>query len=137
MKENSFKERQLNEALLRMGLLKLDKHCINALKKGEIWESEGNGALYELNDDEKKIVKDFYQKNPNTLIYHLIHNRFEFGNCYSILYVGSDEVEWETDKEDIQFGYVFSYVKNVDYEDCSEFGTIYVKPNIGGLIRLS
>ena len=42
-----------------MKMLKLDKSCIKAFKNGEIWESEGFGALYEINEEEQKIV--FYR----------------------------------------------------------------------------
>ena len=132
-----FKERQYQQALERMKLLKLDNHCINAFKKGELWESEGKGALYELEENEKEIVKDFNDKNPECLVYHLIHNRFEFGECYTILFVSNYEEEWEKDIEDIKQGYVFGYVKNIDDEWCSEFGTVYVRPIYGGLIRMS
>ena len=135
--ELTFQEKQYQEALVRMTLLKLSSKCISAFKQGQIWESEGIGALYELNDDEKQIVEQFYYNNPECLVYHVIHNKFEFGECYTILFVSNYEEEWERDKEDIKRGYVFSYVKNVDYDDCSEFGTVYVKPNIGGLIRIS
>ena len=66
----------------------------------------------------------------------MIHNIFDFGECYSILYVSSDINEWEQDKEDIKEGRVFAYVYNKDFDWCSEFGSIVVKPSIGGLVRL-
>lgn len=133
----TFEEKQYQEALTRMVLLKLSSKCINAFKQGKIWLSEGIGALYELNDNEKEIVEKFYYNNPNCLVYHVIHNKFDFGECYTILFVSNYEEEWERDRNDIKQGYVFTYVKNVDYDDCSEFGTVYVKPNIGGLVRIS
>ena len=137
IEEMTFNEKQYQEALVRMTMLRLDKHCIKAFQNGEIWESEGIGALYELEEKEQQIVEDFKKEHPECLVYHLIHNKFEFGECYTILFVSNYEEEWKRDKEDIQQGYVFSYVKNVDYEDCSEFGTVFVKSNIGGLIRIS
>ena len=39
------------------------------------------------------------------------------------------------DKE-LKDGYVFAYVKNLDDENCSEFGTIKVAPVNGGITRL-
>lgn len=132
------KKEQENEILERMKLLKLDKSCIDALLKNhKIWESEGFGALYEINEEEQKIVDKFKQKHPDCYVYHMIHNIFEFGECYSILYVSSDINEWEQDKEDIKEGYVFAYVYNKDYEWCSEFGSIPIKSQFGGLVRLS
>ena len=132
------KNEQENEILERMKLLKLDKSCINALLKNhKVWESEGFGALYEINEEEQKIVDKFQQEHPDCYVYHMIHNIFEFGECYSILYVSSDTDEWQQDKEDIKDGYVFAYVYNKDDEWCSEFGSIAIKSQFGGLVRLS
>lgn len=131
------KKEQENEILERMKLLKLDKSCIDALlKNNKVWESEGFGALYEINEEEQKIIDKFKQKHPDCYVYHMIHNIFEFGECYSILYVSSDINEWEQDKEDIKDGYVFAYVYNKDYEWCSEFGSIPIKSQFGGLVRI-
>ena len=113
------KEERFDEAIKRMKLLKLDKQCIEAFTKGKVWESEGFGALYEVNEEEQKII-----------------NKFECGECYSILYVSSDKEEWQRDKEDIKDGYVFAYVENIDDDFCSEFGSIAIKPQFGGLMRL-
>ena len=131
------KKEQENEILERMKLLKLDKSCINALLKNhKVWESEGFGALYEVNEEEQKIVDKFQKEHKGCLVYHMIHNKFEFGECYSILYVSPDVDEWQQDKEDIKDGYVFAYVYNKDDEWCSEFGSIAVKSEFGGLVRI-
>jgi len=126
------------EILERMKLLKLDKSCINALfKNHKVWESEGFGALYEINEEEQKIVDKFQKEHKGCYVYHMIHNIFEFGECYSILYVSPDTDEWQQDKEDISEGYVFAYVYNKTDEWCSEFGSIAVKSQFGGLVRIS
>lgn len=132
-----FENKQKEEAITRMKMLKLDKPCIQAFGHGEVWESEGFGALYELRENEQAIVDEFQKEHKGCLVYHVIHNMFEFGECYSLLYVSNDEQEWEQDKEDIINGYIFVYVKNVDEEWCSEFGSIAIKPSFGGLMRLS
>ena len=130
------KEERFAEAIERMKLLKLDKGCINAFKKGKVWESEGFGALYELRDKEQAIVDNFEKEHKDCLVYHMIHNVYEFGECYSILYVSPDKEEWESDKADITEGYIFAYVENIDDPWCSEFGSIAIKPSFGGLVRL-
>ena len=130
------KEERFKEAIERMKLLKLDKQCIEAFAKGKVWESEGFGALYEVNDKEQQIIDKFEANHENCLVYHMIHNKFEFGECYSILYVSPDKDEWQRDKDDIKEGYVFAYVENVDDPWCSEFGSIAVKSQFGGLVRL-
>lgn len=125
------------ECLERMEMLKLSRQCINAFKKGKIWESEGYGALYELNEEEQKIVDDFEHKVEGYKVYHVIHNMTEFGELYSLLYVSTEKREWKEDRKDIEQGCVFAYVCNKTDEWCSEFGTIGVKPSIGGLVRTS
>lgn len=128
------KEKQIREALERMTMLKMSRQCIDAFKQGVVWESEGIGALYECNDEENKIVKDFEEKH-NAVVYHMIHNIFEFGECYSILYVSQDEDEWQSDRYDIEDGYAIAYVYNKDCPEFSEFGSIGIRPSIGGLVR--
>lgn len=130
------KEERFIEAIERMKMLKLDKGCIEAFTKGKVWESEGYGALYQLRDEEQMIVDKFEASHENCLVYHMIHNVYEFGECYSILYVSPDKEEWENDKADIKEGYVFAYVENVDDPWCSEFGSIAIRPSFGGLVRL-
>ena len=131
------KEERFIEAIERMKMLKLDRKCIETFTKGKVWESEGYGALYEVNQEEQEIIDNFEKNHPNCLVYHMIHNVYEFGECYSMLYVSSDTDEWPQDKEDIKDGYVFAYVYNKDCEWCSEFGSIAVRPSFGGLVRLS
>lgn len=130
------KEERFIEAIERMKLLKLDNSCIEAFCAGNVWESEGFGALYELRDEEQKIVDKFEKEHENCLVYHMIHNVYEFGECYSILYVSPDKDEWESDKANIKEGYIFTYVENIDNDWCSEFGSIAIKPSFGGLVRL-
>lgn len=126
----------LNECLTRMVMLKLDAPCINAFKEGKIWESEGFGALYELRPEEQQIIDVFEHEHKGYKVYHMIHNKFEFGECYSILYVSNNEDEWEQDREDIKDGYAFVYVANIDEPYCSEFGSIGIKSQFGGLVRI-
>ena len=130
------KKEIFDEAIERMKLLKLDSHCIEAFCAGNIWESEGYGALYELTDEEQNLVDKFQKEHEGCYVYHVIHNKFEFGECYSMLYVSSDTDEWEQDKQDIKDGYTFAWVENVDLDWCSEFGSIAIKPSFGGLIRM-
>lgn len=126
----------INEAIERMKLLKLSNQCINAFKKGKVWESEGYGALYEVNEEEQKLINEFEKEHKGYKVYHMIHNIYEFGECYSMLYVSTDESEWEQDREDIKDNYIFVYVRNVTYDYYSEFGSVAVKPQIGGLVRI-
>lgn len=129
------KEKQMKEALNRMVTLQMSRQCINAFKNGKVWESEGMGALYEVNEDEQKIIDEFESKY-NGLVYHMIHNMTEFGELYTILYVSKDVTEWNADRNDLEDGLAFAYVKNVTDDWCSEFGTVSIRPSIGGLVRV-
>lgn len=129
-------EEQKEEAIARMEMIKLSRNCINAFKSGKVWESENYGSLYEVNEEEQKIIDDFERKY-NGLVYHMIHNIFEFGECWSIFYVSDDKDEWKHDRADLEDGYAMVYVYNKDNDMFSEFGSIAFKPNIGGLVRLS
>lgn len=126
------------ECITRMQILKLDKGCIEAFKNNNIWLSENIGALYELDEEEKAIVDKFEQAHTKCKVYHIIHNLFEFGNCYTLLYVDLEEKEyWEEERKELADGYAFTYVENTTDEWCSEFGSVYVKPSFGGVMRLS
>lgn len=130
------REEQRQEAIERMEMLSMSRQCINAFKKGKVWESEGIGALYEVNEKEQKIIDEFEEEH-NAVVYHMIHNMFFFGECYTMLYVSKDKNEWKSDRQDLKEGYAFTYVKNIDDDICSEFGSVAIRPQIGGLVRIS
>lgn len=129
-------EKIFDECLRRMHELQLSSTCIDAFKKGIVWESEGIGALYELNNEEKQIVENFEKEHQGYKVYHVIHNIFEFGEVYSLLYVDNNFDEWHYFDEDLQSNITFVYAYNKDDDFCSEFGSIGIKKNIGGLIRI-
>lgn len=128
---------QVVEALLRMKNLKLHENVINEFKEtGKINLSEHGGILYWLNEEENKMVRQ-WEKETSNLVYHVIKNNMEFGLCYSFLYVSPYTDEWLNDNEDLKEGYPIVYVKNVTDNTCSEYGSIGIKSNIGGLVRVA
>ena len=129
----------INECLTRMVTLKLDKKCINTFRyDNKVLKSSYYGALYELNTKEQEIITEFENKHKNCKVYHVIHNLFDFGECYTLLYADLDEQDhWKEELEDLADGYAFSYVKNVTEEYFSEFGSVFIQPMLGGVIRLS
>ena len=102
--------------------------------EGKLNLSENGGLLYYLNEDEQKMVDDFEKEN-NGLVYHVIKSRTSIGLMYALLYVSEYLEEWKMDMEDLEEGQALAYVVNMDMPDCSEFGTIGIKPSVGGLIR--
>ncbi len=129
------KQEQKQEALSRMKLLKMHENPIREFDKDDLLnQSEHGGKLYWLDDEQSKRVKDFEQKY-NAVVYHVIHSYTDIGEMLALLYVSKDKEEWEADRDDLQYGYAFAYVINLDDEWCSEFGTIGIKPQFGGLVR--
>ena len=126
------------EAVKYMGILKLDKRCIQAFKakKQSVWMSSGPfGGLYEADDKLKNMIKDV-EIEHDIIVYHVVDGFVMGMHCYSMLCVCKYPEEYEMNEEDLKDGYAFSYVLNVDAPDCSEFGTICVKPIFGGLRRI-
>ena len=129
------KAKQKQEALERMKMLKLHGNIIKEFdKEGIVNLSENGGFLYWLDSDQQAIVDEF-ETEHDALVYHVIHDCTEFGELYSLLYVSKYEEEWEDDRNDLKDGYALVYVKNMDDDFCSEFGSIGVKPQFGGLVR--
>jgi hypothetical protein len=129
------KQEQKQEAIARMKLLKIHQNAINEFEKEDKLNlSENYGALYWLNEKQQEYVKKFEQKY-NSIVYHVIHNMTEYGELLAFLYVSDSEEEWGYDRDDLQEGYACAYVENLDDEMCSEFGSIGIKPQFGGLVR--
>lgn len=129
------KAKQKQEAIERMKLLKLHDNVIREFdKEGIVNMSENGGFLYWLNSDQQEIVDEF-EAEHNALVYHVIRSLSPFGTMYALLYVSQDEDEWDYDKDDIKSCCPLVYVKNIDDDICSEFGSIGIKPQFGGLVR--
>ena len=130
-----FRAKQEAEAVERMKLLELYPTVIKEfINEKVINKSEHIGILYWLDDYEKKFVKDFEDEN-NAVVYHIIKTYTTIGCMLSVFYVSDDEAEWESDREDMKIGEQLCYVKNIDNDDCSEFGYICFQKNCGGLMR--
>lgn len=130
----SFRDSQVEEAVARMKLLGILKTPIKEFKKDGVINRSENGILYWLDDEEKQMVADF-EKEYSCVVYHVIKTFSTLGLMYSLLYVSKHTDEWEMDRADIQEGRAFVYVVNKDMPDCSEFGTIGIRPSFGGVIR--
>lgn len=130
-------EKMKNEALDRMKLMGFAKSVIQHFKRTEepFVSDPPFGGLFDLTEEQKKIVDEF-EKNNNALVYQVIRNFTEFGELLSLLYVGKDLEEWEMDRADLKIGYAFSYVVNLTYPECSEFGSICYKTVAGSIIRI-
>ena len=129
------KTKQRTEALKRMELLKLHENVIDDFKEIALLnQSELGGILYWVEGEMEKKIREWEEKTGN-LVYHVIHDYTEFGELLSLLYVSTYEDEWESDREDIQNGYARAYVMNLTDDWCSEYGSIGIRPQWGGVVR--
>ena len=127
------KNLQKNEAVKRIELLKLHKCVEENFLNGELLQSI-HSFLFELEPNIKDKIRE-WEKTTGNIVYHVIHNSFEFGECLSLLYVSKYEEEWNDDKEILKEGYPIVFVMNLDNDDFSEYGSIGIKESMGGLLR--
>lgn len=134
---NVSREIKKEEAIKRMKGLKIIADAIKQFKDNDVVmiSERPFGALYWLDDAQKKMVADF-ENEYNALVYMVVRTNTEFGLLDSLLYVSDHKDEWVLDNADIKAGYVLSYVVNHDCPDFSEFGSIAVKSIGGGLVRI-
>lgn len=131
------REKKKEEAIKRMKALGIINDAIKQFEEDDIVmvTEPPFGALYWLEDDEKEMVREFEEEN-NALVFMVVRAFTNFGKMDSLLFISDYEEEWEMDNEAIVDGYVLSYTKNYDMPDCSEMGSIVVKPSFGGLLRV-
>lgn len=131
------REQMKQEALARMKLLNLHPNVVNEFQnENKLNYSEGTlGILYCATDEMKQVAEGF-EKKTGYKVYHLIDNNSEeIGHMLTLLYVSTDMEEWTYDRRDIQDGCPLAYVANMTYPDCSEFGSVGVRPANGGVVR--
>jgi len=127
-------ERKKQEALERMKMLNLFENAIKEFQQESKVNMSECGFLYWLDDDQTKMVSEF-ETEHDALVYHVIHNYTEFGELLTFFYVSDHEEEWEYDRADLKDGYACAYVKNLDEDAFSEFGSVAFKEQFGGLVR--
>lgn len=125
---------QLEEALRRMKKLGLLEEVLKEFsEEGRLYRSE-SGILFYLS---KQEMVEKWQKETGFIVYHVIKSQMEFGLCYSFLYVSNYQDEWRMENRELEEGCPIVYVKNVDDEICSEFGSIEIRPVCGGIVRIA
>lgn len=127
-------EQMKEEAIRRMGWWKLHPNVVRDFKKGVLNVSEHMGALYWLEDDDKKLVDDWAKETGN-LPYHLIRSYFDDMELLTILFVEPDKSEWTLNKDDSVYFVQFAYVINKTEPAFSEYGSVGLRPTFGGVIR--
>lgn len=141
--EQTLKMKRLAVEMLKA--LDVHENVIQDFEQGIINCSVHAGILFWLDDEAKDAVSKF-QNETGYLVYHVITNVTEIGTMLTFLYVSTHEEEWDKDLNDLknmqeystgERGFtVYAYVENLTYPDCSAFGSVVIRPNIGGVIRL-
>lgn len=132
------KEEQKRRAILKLNEIGSYKPYTNAFRKGTVTMYESFGGYFVDNDSElfKKISE--VEEKYDGMVYAVIHNLTEFGELYTMLWQPSEAEDDEFCVHSHGDGTcgVFAYVLNVSDDSCSEFGTVGIKPALGGLLRV-
>ncbi len=132
------KEEQKRRAILKLNEIGSYKPYTNAFKKGTVTMYESFGGYFVDNDSELfKKISEVEEKYGGT-VYAVIHNFTEFGEMYTMLWQTSYAEDDEFCVHPVGGGIygVLAYVMNVSDDSCSEFGSVGIKPALGGLLRV-
>lgn len=129
------KEKMKQEAVERMEMLGISPTAIKIFEEdGEVGLSVSPAfPICEITPEYKKLI-DKWEEKTGSMAYHAIYNGAAVGALLSILFVSSDEEEWELDKRDMEAVYPMAYVFNLDIPEFSEYGSISVK-NVDGILE--
>ena len=131
------KEQRIQNAVAHLKQIGCYKPYLKAYQDGTLTMYEGFGGYYV---EEPEILEKIHkiEEEYDGTIYAVIHQLTTIGELYTFLWATGYEEDVQHDVEaygDGQYG-CMSYVWNKTYEDCSEFGTVVIKPALGGLIRV-
>ena len=116
--------------------LGMHENVLAEFDTGTINASESGGILYWANEHETEMIAKL--QADGDVVWHIIRGIFVLGGvdeCEMICYLlATEEDASYLMVEDGEYE-VFAYVENVSWPDCSEYGYIYVKPSVGGLVR--
>lgn len=129
---------KFQEAIRRMEYLEIHQDAIKAFKdENKVPLSlSSDPELYGVRRNSVDRIADF-EKQHNALVYYVIFTPTSIGDMESYLFVSDYQEEWESDWDDIHEGYALSWVNNLTYLECSEFGTIsFIKTEAGTLRRV-
>lgn len=138
---NITREEKKIEAIKLMSKLGIYEPYITGFNKENMicfYENHAGYWVYQ-NEELANKIKEF-EEEYNCLVFAVTHEYTEFGELYDFIYVSDYEEDWQYTIEEIKNNkdkfYVNAYVWNISDDYCSEFGTILVDANYGGLKRI-
>ena len=139
METENIKSLQKEEAIKRMKELKLMPEVINSfIEENTLYYSERQNkmltaVLYWVTNNEELATKiKEFERQTNSLVYHVQLLHTSIGDMYSFFYVSENIEEWEMDMDDLKDHRSFVYVWNGDIE---EYGSIGFRSEMGGVVR--
>ena len=140
------REEKLELAIRWMEQLNVLKPCRDALKRGELWQSEGagvmSGILYTASEETVEKAKEIEDKY-NVLVWHAIKGVYIFGGTdrfevSTYLLVADEDVEMDhrLQTADLNNYYALAYVDNETDPMLSELGEVAIANANGGLRRV-
>ena len=136
---NTTIEERKEKALELMQKLNIYKPYIEGFKKNnEICYFERFAGFWAWQDEElNNKIKEIEEKY-NCTVYAVTHELTEFGELYDMLIVTDYKEEWNDliDRGTQKGFYACSYCWNKDDDFCSEFGTILLQSEFGGIRRV-
>ena len=132
------------EALKRMKKLNMIDDVVNLFnEENRLYYSERvnnqfPAVLYYLDNKEDYVqkVKDF-EDQTGYMVYHVIETRTAFGKILDFLFVSKYEEDWGYELEDYDGKFIaMSMANNLSDPNCSDMGSIYIRPAIGGVERI-
>lgn len=131
-------EEKKAEAIRRMKMLGIFPETIKQFEAGYVSCSEPPFGAYYWVEGEKLEALLKFEEEHDCLVYTVVRSYTSIGMMDSYLFVSDCKDDWDSDREDLEEGYAFSYTVNYDAPDCSEFGTIGIKLSVAaGLVRTS
>lgn len=131
---SDLREKMKQEAVGRMASLNLHPKVINEFKDEGKLNLSLKGFLYWLDESQLERVRKF-EEESGCMVYHVIYNHMTIGEMLTFLYVSKTEEEWEMERNDLAMETPIAYVVNLNYDICSEFGSVRIQKHLGGLIR--
>ncbi len=136
----NMQEEQKKEAIKRLKQLtskfNLNPKILEDYKNGIVYCS-ANDKLHDVTTNNcfyKKVKK--FEEEYNAVVYYCFLNRFYYMftgmTFFTLLFVSNDKEEWETER--VEENYIFSYVYNLTYKDCSEFGNVIIGSTKDGVL---
>ena len=131
-------EKKKQEAIERMKIIGIYPDTIKQFEKDNLVSISESpiGAYYWADEKSKQYIKKLEEVN-NLLVYTGIRSFTDIGILDSFLYISDYEEEWENDREMLKEKQTIAFVRNHEWDDCSEFGSIGFKltPALG-LLRI-